>query len=101
MRAGAAIGMLRHLSPARIGTMSRSERKPVPITVGTRVTVTAPPAPDHSEQQVEVGTVVDDYADSLLAPGELGRTWAPTRRWAIALDDGRLVFATDNDVTAT
>jgi len=93
--------MLRRLSPARIGTMPRSEGKPAPITVGTRVTVTAPPALDHSEQQVEAGTVVDDYADSLLAPSELGRTWAPTRRWAIALDDGRLIFATDNDITPT
>ena len=76
-------------------------RKPDPITVGTRVTVTTPPDADQPEQQGETGTVVDDYADSLLAPGELGRTWAPTRRWAIALDDGRLVFAADNDITPT
>ncbi len=81
--------------------MPDPERKPTPITVGTRVTVTTPPDPDHPEQRVATGTVVDDYADSLLAPGELGRTWAPTRRWAIALDDGRLVFAADNDVTLT
>ncbi|WP_261949393.1 hypothetical protein [Rhodococcus sp. T9N] len=81
--------------------MPGPERKPAPITVGTRVTVTPPAAPDHPAQRVETGTVVDDYADSLLAQGELGRTWAPTRRWAIALDDGRLVFAADNDITPT
>ncbi len=76
-------------------------RKPAPITVGTRVTVTTAPDADKPDQQVAVGIVVDDYADSLLAPGELGRSWAPTRRWAIALDDGRLVFAADNDITPT
>ncbi len=57
------------------------------------------PGPGDPDKQVETETVVDDYADSLLAPSELGRTWAPTRRWAIALGDGRLVFATDNDIT--
>lgn len=81
--------------------MPGPERKPAPITVGTRVTVTPPAAHDHAEQPLETGTVVDDYADSLLTPGELGHTWAPTRRWAIALDDGRLVFAADNDITLT
>ncbi|WP_336874001.1 hypothetical protein [Rhodococcus qingshengii] len=79
--------------------MPDPEKKPTPITVGTRVTDTTPSAPDQPDQRVEAGTVVEDYADSLLAPGELGRTWAPTRRWAIALDDGRLVFAADNDIT--
>lgn len=93
--------MLHRRCPATIGTMPGPERTPVPITVGTRVTVTTPAAHEHAEQRVETGTVVDDYADSLLAPGELGRTWAPTRRWAIALDDGRLVFAADNDITPT
>ena len=91
--------MLHRLRPVRIGTMPDPERKPTPIAVGTRVTVTMSPDPDHPELRVESGTVVDDYADSLIAPGELGRTWAPTRRWAIALDDGRLVFAADNDIT--
>ncbi|MCZ4618397.1 hypothetical protein [Rhodococcus qingshengii] len=81
--------------------MPGPERKSTPITVGTRVTVTTPPDADQPEQQVAAGTVVDDYADSLLPPGQLGRTWAPTRRWAIALDDGRLVFAADNDITPT
>ena len=93
--------MPRRVRPARIRNMPGPERKPTPITIGTRVTVTTPPAPDQPDQRVETGTVVDDYADSLLAPGQLGRTWAPTRRWAIALDDDRLVFAADNDITPT
>ncbi|MBC2644549.1 MULTISPECIES: hypothetical protein [unclassified Rhodococcus (in: high G+C Gram-positive bacteria)] len=39
------------------------------------------------------GTVVEDFAEE--AAMTLTREWAPVRRWAVALDDGRLVFADD------
>ncbi|MFD6860061.1 hypothetical protein ACFWCF_22350 [Rhodococcus sp. NPDC060090] len=45
------------------------------------------------------GKIVEDYGTSQQAVGEdLGRNWAPIRRWAVALDDGRLVFVDDNDL---
>lgn len=45
------------------------------------------------------GKIVEDYGTSQLAVGEdLGRNWAPIRRWAVALDDGRLVFVDDDDL---
>ncbi|UGQ55266.1 hypothetical protein LRL17_30230 (plasmid) [Rhodococcus qingshengii] len=39
--------------------------------------------------------VVEDYADTVIDSSNLGRDWAPVLRWAIALDDGRLVFAAE------
>lgn len=39
--------------------------------------------------------MVDDYADTVIDTSDLGRDWAPVLRWAIALDDGRLVFAAE------
>lgn len=39
------------------------------------------------------GTIVEDFGPAQEALGDdLGRDWAPVRRWAIALDDGRLIF---------
>lgn len=44
-----------------------------------------------------LGRVVDDYAGTL--DGDTGgRTWAVPHRWAVALDDGRLVFRDDDDL---
>lgn len=39
--------------------------------------------------------MVEDFADTVIDDTDLGRDWAPVLRWAIALDDGRLVFAAE------
>ena len=39
--------------------------------------------------------MVEDFADTVVDSSDLGRDWAPVQRWAIALDDGRLVFAAE------
>jgi hypothetical protein len=39
--------------------------------------------------------VVEDFTDTVIGSSELGRDWAAVVRWAIALDDGRLVFAAE------
>ncbi|MDF3312479.1 hypothetical protein P3H15_46900 [Rhodococcus sp. T2V] len=44
------------------------------------------------------GTVVEDYGDEVAANDHLGRDWAPVRRWAVALDEGRLVFSDGHDL---
>ena len=44
------------------------------------------------------GTVVEDYGDEAAANAHLGRDWAPVRRWAVALDEGRLVFSDGHDL---
>ncbi len=38
------------------------------------------------------GRVVEDFADDVVSASELGRSWGIARRWAVALDSGRLVF---------
>ncbi|MEN0134417.1 MAG: hypothetical protein AAGC80_04685 [Rhodococcus sp. (in: high G+C Gram-positive bacteria)] len=62
------------------------------VVVGARVRVrrdTDAPAP---------GVVIEDFADLSQSEGLLGRDWAPVHRWAVALDDGRLVFADDGEL---
>ncbi|WP_045063244.1 hypothetical protein [Rhodococcus sp. AD45] len=46
------------------------------------------------------GVVIEDYADMVIDSESVGRDWAPVHRWAIALDDGRLIFADDDDLAA-
>ncbi|MDA3637529.1 MULTISPECIES: hypothetical protein [Rhodococcus] len=66
-----------------------------PIAVGSRVTVIPTPGSRTGVTEPQVGVVVDDYADTVIDTSDLGRDWAPVLRWAIALDDGRLVFAAE------
>jgi hypothetical protein len=42
--------------------------------------------------------VVEDFA-ALTESGGPGYEWAPAHRWAIAVDDGRLIFADTEDLT--
>ena len=48
--------------------------------------------------QAAPGAIVEDYAE-LTDTAERGHEWAPVHRWAVAVDDGRLVFAGTADVT--
>ncbi|MDV6263986.1 hypothetical protein [Rhodococcoides yunnanense] len=60
--------------------------------VGDRVQLRAPDA---------AGVLVEDFAvHGTLDAAAAGREWALPRRWAVALDDGRLVFADDIDIDA-
>jgi hypothetical protein len=76
--------------------MSDSDaRRTDPIAVGSRVTVIPTFESQSGDTEPQVGTVVEDYADTVIDSSDLGRDWAPVLRWAIALDDGRLVFAAE------
>ena len=66
--------------------------------VGSRVTVRVP-GPD-SDGVACTGVVIEDYANMVIDSESVGRDWAPVHRWAIALDDGRLIFADDEDLAA-
>lgn len=67
------------------------------ITVGSRVRISGPD-PDTDGDVTSTGVVIEDYADMVVDSGSVGRDWAPVYRWAIALDDGRLVFGNDDVV---
>ncbi|MEH0353433.1 MULTISPECIES: hypothetical protein [Rhodococcus] len=69
-----------------------------PIAIGSRVTVIRTSGPQSSDTEPQVGVVVEDFADTVIDDTDLGRDWAPVLRWAIALDDGRLVFAAEGDL---
>ncbi|HEY9265911.1 MAG TPA: hypothetical protein VIQ11_15035 [Mycobacterium sp.] len=62
------------------------------LTVGVRVLVRRSAGADLN------GDVVEDYA-AVTDPGGGGHEWAPVHRWAVALDDRRLVFADTEDLT--
>ncbi|NMM92310.1 hypothetical protein B2J88_50125 [Rhodococcus sp. SRB_17] len=66
-----------------------------PIAVGSRVTVIPTSESQSGDTEPQAGIVVEDFADTVIANSDLGRDWAPVQRWAIALDDGRLVFAAE------
>jgi hypothetical protein len=67
------------------------------IALGSRVRIAVPVSDaDGSETW---GVVIEDYEDMVIDRGSVGRDWAPVHRWAIALDDGRLIFANDDDLT--
>lgn len=74
--------------------MSDSDTPPAdPIAIGSRVRVIATSGSRSHDTKPQV--VVEDFAESVIDHSELGRDWAPVQRWAIALDDGRLVFAAE------
>lgn len=60
-------------------------------TVGEKVQV-------RRDDGVVGGTIVEDFADSLISGDRLGRDWAQPQRWAVALDSGVLVFVDDSDL---
>ncbi|ABG92556.1 MULTISPECIES: hypothetical protein [Rhodococcus] len=71
---------------------NRKQPEPRTLTVGTRVLV------QRQFGHAEAGAIVEDYSD-LTDTAERGHDWAPVHRWAVALDDGRLVFADTADLT--
>ena len=77
--------------------MSDSDSQhPELIVVGSRVTVIPTAGSESGDTAPQVGVVVEDYVDTVIDHSALGRDWAPVLRWAIALDDGRLVFAAED-----
>ena len=65
------------------------------LTVGVRVRVL------HGPHADTLGVIVDDFGDSVGGGGRSGRgrIVEPARRWAVALDDGGLVFLDSTDLT--
>ncbi len=65
---------------------------PDALRVGTRVLV-------RRQSEAATGVIVEDYAE-LTDTAERGHEWAPVHQWAVARDDGRLVLADTEDLTA-
>ena len=72
------------------------------LTVGARVKVRihSTDADDNAGHDAyETGAIVEDFG--VQTPDTTSREWAVARRWAVALDSGRLVFADNEDLTVT
>ncbi|WP_415972580.1 hypothetical protein [Rhodococcus sp. 077-4] len=68
------------------------------LTVGARVKVRIHTTDDEAAQDAyESGAIVEDFG--VQTPDTTSRDWAVARRWAVALDSGRLVFADNEDLT--
>ncbi|MFE5707837.1 hypothetical protein [Rhodococcus koreensis] len=77
-----------------------SKKKPE-FSVGTRVKTRHSADHELAEKKwpLEVGVIVDDFAGVQdISNDSYGRDWAVSRRWAIALDSGPLVFRNDDDL---
>lgn len=75
--------------------MAGTSSTPSSPTVGSNITVRAGVAGDGPA----TGKIVEDFGSAREAVGDqLGREWAPVRRWAIALDDGRLIFVDEESL---
>ncbi|MFF0818341.1 hypothetical protein ACFYVR_24815 [Rhodococcus sp. NPDC003318] len=44
------------------------------------------------------GVIVDEFDVGAISARSYGRDWAHPRRWAIALDDGHLIFRDNEDL---
>ncbi|MCQ4120746.1 hypothetical protein [Rhodococcus tibetensis] len=62
------------------------------VVVGARVRVR------RDADTTAQGVVIEDFAELTVSGESLGRDWAPVHRWAVALDDGRLVFVDDSEL---
>lgn len=71
-----------------------------PFTVGAQVKVRYSSDQELPRDQwpKESGVIKEDFGDQVAEAG--GRTWALAHRYAVALDDGRLVFVDPVDVEA-
>ncbi|MEK8073447.1 hypothetical protein [Rhodococcoides navarretei] len=75
--------------PDKVAEQPDRPREP---TLGDRVRIVGPDGPD------DIGTLIEDYAEFTVEGKEMNRTWAPMRRWAIALNSGTLAFADDVEI---
>ncbi|GEM_PF-3535995 len=64
--------------------------------VGSRVTVIPTSGSRAGDTELRGGVVSKDYPETVIDNSDLVRDWAPVLRRAIALDDGRLVFAAED-----
>ena len=82
------------------GSHREDTGRPARLYVGSRVIArySADPAVPVDRWPPAAGVVVDDFGDTLAAGREYGRDWAITRRWAVALDAGPLIFRDDEDL---
>lgn len=62
------------------------------FSIGDTVRFVGPRSPG------ERGSLLEDYGQYIVSDGRLDRDWAPPRRWAVALDSGRLAFADDAEL---
>lgn len=70
------------------------------LAVGTRVRTRASTEGKKAAESpsIEAGVIVDDFGEVLTPHDHYGRDWALSKRWAIALDSGSLVFRDDKDL---
>lgn len=77
--------------------LNTAMKKPVDVTtteprVGDTVQVR------RSGDSTVTGTVIEDFADYMLAGDAMGRDWAVPHRWAVATTEGTLIFVDDSDI---
>ncbi|MBJ8343011.1 hypothetical protein JGU71_29440 [Antrihabitans sp. YC3-6] len=80
------------------GVARNSSTVPVAFAVGTRVRTSPSATADGMRSVEQTGVIVDDFGEVLAPHDQYGRDWALTKRWAVALDSGSLVFRDDDEL---
>ena len=78
------------------GDAEQGRRVAVGVRVSIRRTWGSGPVGDPGLRAS--GVIIEDHSDVVADAGAFGRDWALPRRWAIALDDGSLVFRNDDEL---
>ena len=79
------------------------KKKKVEFAVGARVKTRHSTDPDVPEKKrpLEAGEIVDEFGGvEKIDNAKYGRDWAVSKRWAVALDAGTLVFRDDAELEA-
>lgn len=80
-----------------------SKKKKAELAVGSRVKTrhSTDPAVPEKKRPLEAGKIVDEFGGvEKIDNDQYGRDWAVSKRWAVALDIGTLVFRDDVDLEA-
>ena len=91
------------LHNAGMTSASKKSGRQTKFAVGTRVRTypgQAAENPTATSARSAAGTIRQEFSDSLAEPEKFGRNWAITKRWAVALDSGSLVFRNDDELDA-
>ncbi|OZC46716.1 hypothetical protein CH289_11305 [Rhodococcus sp. RS1C4] len=78
--------------------MTMDTQKPLAVGAHVKVRYSSDSSLPRDQWPKESGVVKEDFGEQTAS---VDRTWARAHRYAVALDDGRLVFVDPEDIEAT
>lgn len=79
--------------------MTMDTQKPFAVGATVKVRYSSDQSIPRDQWSKESGVIKEDFGEQMADVS--GRTWALAHRYAVALDDGRLVFVDPDDIEAS